>query len=94
VTAVLQRQAYNYIPDEYEGLSGTFANSCQEADHRFRKQQSSRPSAKPDGPAKSTLDAIDYFLREKDEARLKEFLQGRSKSEAEILLAYIERKTS
>jgi hypothetical protein len=91
VTAVLQRQAYNYIPDEYEGLSGTFANACREADRAFRKQQSSKPSA---SPAKSTLDAIDYLLREKDEARLKEFLGGRSRSEAEKLLAYIERKTS
>ena len=88
MTEVLQRQACKYVSDEYERLSGVFANRT------FRKQQSSHPSVKPDGPAKSTLDAIDYFLREKDEARLKEFLQGRSKSEAEILLAYIERKTS
>jgi hypothetical protein len=94
MSAVLERQAYNYIPDEYEGLSGTFANSCREADHRFRKQQSSQSPAKPDGPAKSTLDAIDYLLREKDEAQLKDFLEGRSKSQAEKLLAYIERKTS
>ena len=94
MSAILKRQAYNYVPDEYEGVSGIFANSCQEADHRFRKQQSSRPSAQQDGPAKSTLDAIDYLLREKDEARLREFLEGRSKSEAQKLLAYIERKTS
>ena len=38
MTAVLQRQAYNYIPDEYEGLSSTFANGCREADRAFRKQ--------------------------------------------------------
>jgi hypothetical protein len=94
MSAVLERQTYNYIPDEYEGLSSTFANDCREADRTFRKQQSNQPSAKPDGPAKSTLDAIDYLLREKDEARLKEFLGGRSRSEAEKLLAYIERKTS
>ena len=94
MSAVLERQAYNYVPDEYEGLSGTFANACREANRTFRKQQSSQPSANPDGPAKSTLDAIDYLLREKDEARLKEFLGGHSRSEAEKLLAYIERKTS
>jgi hypothetical protein len=94
MSAVLERQAYNYIPDEYEGLSSTFANACREADRAFRKQQSSQSPAKPDGSAKSTLDAIDYLLREGDEARLKEFLEGRSKSEAEKLLAHIERKTS
>ena len=76
------------------GLSSTFANACREADSAFRKQQSSQPSAQQDSPAKSTLDAIDYLLREKDEARLKKFLEGRSKSEARKLLAYIERKTS
>ena len=94
MSAVLERRAHNYVPDEYEGSSGTFANASREADRTFRKQQSSQPSANPDGPAKSTLDAIDYLLREKDEARLKEFLGGRSRSEAEKLLAYIERKTS
>jgi hypothetical protein len=91
MSAVPERQAHDYVPDEYEGLSGTFANACREVDRAFRKQQSSKPSP---SPAKSTLDAIDYLLREKDEARLREFLEGRSKSEAQKLLAYIERKTS
>ena len=44
MSAVLERQAHNYVPDEYEGLSGTFANACREADRAFRKQQSSQPS--------------------------------------------------
>ena len=53
VTAVLQRQAYNY---KYEGLSSTFADPCREADRAFRKQQSQQPSAKQDRLPKSTLD--------------------------------------
>jgi hypothetical protein len=93
VTAVLQRQTCDYVQGEYDELSGTFTNACRECDRAFRKQQSSHPSGKPDGPAKSTLDAIDYLLSEKDEARLRLFLEGRS-NEAEKLLAYIERKTS
>ena len=37
MSAVLERQAYNYVPDEYEGLSGTFANACREADRAIQE---------------------------------------------------------
>ena len=88
MTAVLQRQAYNYIPDEYEGLSSTFANACREADRAFRKQQSHQPSAKQDRLPKSTLDAIDWVRSLKDEHRLRSFLKGRSEDELQKIERY------
>ena len=85
VTAVLQRQAYNY---KYEGLSSTFADPCREADRAFRKQQSQQPSAKQDRLPKSTLDAIDWVRSLKDEHRLSSFLKGRSEEELQKIERY------
>ena len=88
MTAVLQRQAYDYIPDEYEGLSSTFAKACREADRAFRKQQSHQPSAKQDRLPKSTLVAIDWVLSLKDEHLLRSFLKGRSEEELQKIERY------
>ena len=47
VTAVLQRQAYNYVPDEYEGLSGIFANRAKHRDLENSNQVIPRSSRTP-----------------------------------------------
>ena len=45
-----------YVPGEYDGLSGSFANACRAADHEFRKQQAKRqPSQARSRVPKSTL---------------------------------------
>jgi hypothetical protein len=69
---------YNYVPGEYEGISGTFANACRVADRERRQRQSTQPSrAKPRLP-KSLADAIAFILKQENrEPRLREFLQVR-----------------
>jgi hypothetical protein len=66
---------YNFVPGEYEGISGTFANACRLADYRQRKQQRERhqPADKPTPrAAASTVEALMYSLRERRTAALEE----------------------
>jgi hypothetical protein len=43
---------------------------------------------------KSTTDAIDYLIKQGDQARLEKFMEGRPQTEVEKILAYIKKKAS
>jgi hypothetical protein len=60
--------------DHYEGLSGTFADACREADREFRKQRAKQKPAivRERGAAASTAEALMYSLRQRRTAALKE----------------------
>jgi hypothetical protein len=80
---------------EYDGLSGTFAEACREADQRVRIKKN--PRDKRSGRSrlsKPTLDAVDFLLKQNDEARLRKFLEGRSEEELHRIEKYILLKTS
>src|SRR5262245_1636498 len=87
--------ATNYVRDEYESLSDTFASACRNADQQYKQEQSRRTA---DNPAngrvpKSTADAIDFLLKQDDPARLRKFLEGRPRDELEKIKRYIARKS-
>lgn len=79
-------------PDEYEGLSGTFADSCREADQK-RPKKTAKLAAKGRLP-KSLTDAVDLLLTENDTKRLQKFLKGRPEAELKRIEKYISWKTS
>ena len=84
------------VGGEYEELSGTFANACREADSKRRQQQARQSTRYPDRPRlpKSTADAIDWLLAQKDERRIQKFLQGRTRENLTSIRNYILWKAS
>jgi hypothetical protein len=79
-------------PDEYEGLSSTFAGACSEADQK-RPKKTAKLAAKGRLP-KSLTDAVDFLLKENDTKRLQKFLKGRPEAELKRIEKYISWKTS
>jgi hypothetical protein len=72
-----------------DGLSPTWVDACAQADTErqerpTRAQQARLPS--------STVRAIDFLLRQKDEQRLAKFLEGRPPDELDRIERYIARK--
>lgn len=94
MSAVLERQAHNYASDDYDGLSGSFAGACREADRERRPVR--RPSRKPvNGQLpESTRQAVDWLLKNNDAVRLNRFVAEHSLSDAQVLVAYIKRLQS
>lgn len=79
---------------EYDGLSGTFADACREADrqHRLEAKKPSerpRPQAGHRNLAQSTIDALKYVLSQNDADRLDKFLCGRSREQIKLIKEYI-----
>jgi hypothetical protein len=72
---------------EYEGLNGTFADACREADRQYREQQAGRPHESRAQPrlAESTRQAIDWMLKHGDAARCDEFVRGRPGAERYVM---------
>jgi hypothetical protein len=79
---------------EYEGLSGTFAAACREADGLFQlkaRKLSEHPGHQADQQklAQSTIDALKYMLSQNDAGRLDKFLCGRSHEQIKLIKEYI-----
>jgi hypothetical protein len=96
VTKPLQRQSYNYVPDEYEGLSGIFASACCDADREYGRQQDRRQSASPaiGRLPESTKQAIDWLLSNNDADRLKKFIEDHPSPGIQKIVAYIKGQRS
>jgi hypothetical protein len=83
-----------FAPGEYDGLTGTFADACCEADGQYR-QQSKQPAVRKQAQlAESTRQAIDWLRKHRGEEDLREFLRGRSKEQLRVISEYISRKIS
>ena len=81
------------IRNEYDDLSGSFAEACRIADeaYRTRQKQAKKP---PERLAKSALDAIDWSLKYGTDESLRKFLEGRPEAELIQITKYIAWKKS
>jgi hypothetical protein len=78
-------------PDEYEGLSSTFAKACREADARARRQRApERPT--PYRVPISTLQTAEYLLQLGDPAGWRKWFDAHSAQERAGILQYLERR--
>ena len=84
------------VRGEYEELSDTFADACREADRKYRQLRARQSSGDPHRSRlpKSTADAIDWLLAQRDEQRIQKFLQGRTREDLTSIRNYILWKTS
>jgi len=84
------------VDDEYQGLSGTFARACREADRERATSGQILPFRQRDRNhlPTSTRQAIDWLLKYADEQRLRGFLEGRSEDELQRIERYISWKKS
>lgn len=96
VDVIEQPIAGAHVLGEYEELSGTFANACGEADREDRQQRARQSSGDPHRSRlpKSTADAIDWLLAQRNEQRIQKFLQGRTREDLTSIRNYILWKTS
>jgi hypothetical protein len=82
----------NYLPGEYEGLSGSFAAACREVDQKLRLHQSKRQAAAREQnqlPAAAVPENIIHGIDLMNVDQLDKFLIGRPKAEIENILSYI-----
>ena len=84
------------VRGECEELSDTFAGACREADRKYRQLRARQSSGDPHQSRlpKSTADAIDWLLAQRDEQRIQTFLQGRTREDLTSIRNYILWKTS
>ena len=90
-------QTYNYVPCEYEGLSGSFAAACREADQKLRLHQSQRVAPARGRHQLQSAGLPENVIQEIDlmgDVQLDRFLEGRPKPQVEKILEYITRQLS
>ena len=82
------------VDDEYEGLSGTFARACREADRDRARREQILPFRQRDRDhlPTSTRQAIDWLLKYADEQRLEKFIAGRPAAEIAKINDYVRGK--
>ena len=79
------------VLDEYSNLLPTWGAACRRADAEYRERQAKLASTSVKaGPrlAVSTLDAVDYLLKQDDWQALKNFIAKNPPSEAKQIIAY------
>jgi hypothetical protein len=77
----------------YEGLSSTFARACRAADARVRARRE-RQRDHPEKPhvAETTLEALEFLVKQRDPERLRAWLSTHSAEERAAILQHLERK--
>jgi hypothetical protein len=77
------------VLDEYDGVTGTFADACRKADMEYRERQERLPTRPVrNSLAASTIAAVDYLLKQDDRQRLQHFIANHPPSEAREIIAY------
>ena len=96
VDVIEQPIAGAHVRGECEELSDTFASACREADREHRQHRARQSSGDPHRSRlpKSTADAIDWLLAQRDEERIQKFLQGRTREDLTSIRNYILWKTT
>jgi hypothetical protein len=79
--------------DHYEGLTGTFADACWEADREYAQAMEPVKRQPRNHLVESTRQAIDFLLKQNDPERLRAFLHGRPDAELNQIEQYISRKS-
>jgi hypothetical protein len=81
--------------DDYEGLTGTFADACRQADRQHRLQQTRKPLDRPRLHLReSTRQAVEYLLQINDAERLNRFIAEHPRTEAGLIVVYVKGRRS
>lgn len=95
MTAVLpQEPPVNERDDAHDGLFGTFADACREADWRYRLRAKNPPERSRPQLTESTRQAVDWLRKYRGDDDLRKFLRGRSKEQIQIIVQYLSRTKS